>query len=75
MYIHPVQIIIILAITVMLLVARMAYASRRSQLANQPQDRELEGLADVKGRVQVLERIVTDKEHSLSREIEQLRDR
>ena len=75
MYIHPVQIIIILAITVMLLVARMAYASRRSRLANGAQDRELEGLADVKGRVQVLERIVTDKEHSLSREIEQLRDR
>lgn len=75
MYIHPVQIILLLVITVMLMVARMAYATRRSQMANQTQGPEPEGLADIKGRVRVLERIVTDEEHSLSREIEQLRDR
>ena len=73
MYIHPVQIIIILVIALVLLAARMVYSSRR--LSSEPKVGGAEDLREVKGRVEVLERIVTDKEHSLSREIEQLRDR
>ena len=73
MYIHPVQIIIFLVAALVLLAARMAYSSRR--LASEPKVGGAEDFREVKGRVEVLERIVTDKEHSLSREIEQLRGR
>lgn len=74
MYIHPVQLIILLVIALAVVGARLAYVSRQRRLEPKPDGRDEQELSEVKGRVQVLERIVTDKEHSLSREIEQLRN-
>jgi len=74
MYIHPVQIIIVLLIMVTLLGGAALLSARKRRLAGAPDEGRVQEIESVKERVQVLERIVTDKEHSLSREIERLRD-
>jgi len=54
--------------------ARIRYSSRRPA-EGQETLRMREEMRALKERIQVLERIATDKESALEREIEQLRDR
>jgi uncharacterized protein YlxW (UPF0749 family) len=80
-----VLIIVAMAFGMTIIVKRMEFAQReqrlrRSQSENAPavdaENRRLrEEVSELKERLHVLERIATDKEHSLSREIESLRDR
>ena len=74
MYLHPVQIIIVLTLVVAGLIARnlLLSAKRRKAERHPLADPEL---ASVSERVKVLERIVTDRNHSLALEIDELRHR
>lgn len=80
-----VLIIVAMAFGMTIIVKRMEFAQReqklrRSGLERSPErdaenKRLREEVSDLKERLQVLERIATDKENSLTREIESLRDR
>ena len=73
MYIHPVQIIILLCVMLALMTVSMVHMrcrDKRTKLAGHADNAEA---LQIKERLQVLERIDTDKENSLSREIESLR--
>jgi len=55
---------------------RIAFTSDHDQARTQTENQRLrEEVSDLKERLKVLERITVDKENSLSREIESLRDR
>ena len=70
--------IIIVMIVMVAIVLKSRYASlgRQRASAEDPEAMRLrEEVRTLKERIAVLERIATEKEHSLEREIEQLRDR
>lgn len=74
------MVVIIVAITAGVSIVKMKYGVRdRSGDGPQVDDRENEKLRDevkvLKDRLAVLERITIEKENSLEREIEQLRDK
>ena len=75
MYIHPVQIIILLSVALTLALGSIVYARRREQRRLAVPGAAADEKQQIKERPQVLERIATEKENSLSREIEELRDR
>ncbi len=78
---NPFEMVAIIVIAVMAAtVLKARYSHRRHDAAIEPAERaETLRLKDevkqLKERLHVLERIATDKENSLSREIEELRDR
>lgn len=60
--------------------ARYGYGRRRDHVEANPQERAenlqlREEVKELKERIKVLERITVEKENSLSRQIEELRDR
>ena len=70
--------IIIVAIVMFALVLKSRYTSiaRRKAAGDDPEAQRLrEEVRTLKDRIAVLERIATDKESTLEREIERLRDR
>jgi len=70
--------IIIVMIVMVAIVLKSRYASvgRQRAAAEDPEAMRLrEEVKTLKERIAVLERIATDKEHTLEREIERLRDR
>jgi hypothetical protein len=74
-YIHPVQIIILLILAVVVLAGGMIHLRRREKLTALAAAGGDHEARQIKERLQVLERIATDKGNSLAREIEELRDR
>ena len=78
---NPFEMVAIIVVAVMIAsVLRAKYSGRRREEGIDPAERaETLRLKDevkqLKERLHVLERIATDKENSLSREIEELRDR
>ncbi len=80
---NPFEMVAIIVVAVMLAsVLRAKYGHRRGEAADgeTPQERAenlrlREEVKDLKERIHVLERIAVEKEDTLSREIEQLRDR
>jgi hypothetical protein len=66
--------IVIVVMIASIFKARIRYSARHSKQGPETQ-RMREEIHTLKERIQVLERIATDKETSLEREIEQLRDR
>ena len=72
------MVVVIVAIVMFASVMRARYAGKRREkaAADDPEIlRSREEVRALKERIAVLERIATDKESSLEREIEQLRDR
>ena len=68
--------IVLIAMIGAVLKARFRSEARRVRAADDPEGIRLkEEVKVLRERVQVLERIVTDKESQLDREIERLRDR
>jgi len=68
--------IILATVAMTLITTRGRLRHSRTALDQPPRDPALEGQVDeLKERIRVLERITVDKENSLSREIESLRDR
>ena len=79
---NPFEMVAVIVVAVMIAsVLRAKYGhSRRGQIDADPQQqaenlRLREEVAELKERLKVLERITVDKENSLSRQIEELRDR
>jgi len=79
---NPFEMVAVIVVAVMVAsVLRAKYGhSRRRGIAADPQEqaetlRLREEVKTLKERLQVLERITIDKENSLSRQIEELRDR
>jgi hypothetical protein len=79
---NPFEMVAVIVVAVMIAsVLRTKYGhSRRGRIENEPQQqaenlRLREEVAELKERLKVLERITVDKENSLSRQIEELRDR
>ena len=80
---NPFEMVAIIVVSVMVasvLRAKYGHSRRRDGIAANPQDqaenlRLREEVKALKDRLQVLERITIEKENSLSREIEDLRDR
>ena len=79
---NPFEMVAIIVVAVMIAsVLRAKYTGRRGGHAElSPQDRAetlrlREEVKDLKERIKVLERITVEKENSLAREIEELRDR
>jgi tetrahydromethanopterin S-methyltransferase subunit B len=66
--------IIIVVMIASIFKARFRYSARQHRDGPETQ-RMREEISTLKERIHVLERIVTDKESALEREIEQLRDR
>ena len=73
MYIHPVQIIILLCVMLALMAVSMVHMRRRDKRTKLAGPADNAEALQIKERLEVLERIATDKENSLSREIEALR--
>ena len=73
------MVVIIVAIVMFASVMRAKYGTRRSRDRVPSEDPEAlrlkEEVRTLRERIQVLERIATDRESTLEREIEQLRDR
>ena len=74
------MVVLIVAIVMITSVMRAKYSHRHRSIESDPADRvETLRLKDevkqLKERIHVLERIATDKESTLSRQIEELRDR
>ncbi len=75
------MIVAIVAIVMFASVLRARYSSRRHQLESGNPAEQAETLRlrdevkDLKERIKVLERITVEKENSLSKQIEELRDR
>ena len=74
------MVVLIVAIVMIAGVVRARYSSRRDRDDGEPVERAetmrlREEVKMLKERLHVLERITTEKESSLSREIEELRDR
>jgi hypothetical protein len=76
---NPFQMVVLIVLITMIAgVMKARYSHNKAQLQgeNDPEKIRLkEELAQLKERMAVLERITVEKENSLSREIEQLRDR
>ena len=72
MYIHPVQIIILLCVMLALMTVSMVHMRRRDKRTKLTGHADNAEARQIKERLAVLERIATDKENSLSREIEAL---
>ena len=79
---NPFEMVAIIVVAVMIAsVLRAKYGhSRRRHIEGDPQEqaenlRLRQEVAELKERLKVLERITVDKENSLSRQIEELRDR
>ena len=79
---NPFEMVAIIVVAVMIAsVLRSKYGhARRDRIEGEPQQqaenlRLREEVAELKERLKVLERITVDKENSLSRQIEELRDR
>lgn len=78
---NPFEMVAIIVVAVMIAsVLRAKYGHRRrdGEIAPQEQAENLrlrEEVRELKERLKVLERIAVDKENSLAREIDQLRDR
>lgn len=77
---NPFEMVAVIVVAVMIASVLRAKYSRRSEVAADPQERaETLRLRDevkqLKERLQVLERIATDRENTLARQIEELRDR
>lgn len=71
-------VIIIVAIVMIASVIKARAAGRASRSSDEEHGENLrlrEEVKQLKERIQVLERIATDRENSLAREIEELRDR
>ena len=75
MYIHPVQIIILLCVMLVLMAGSMVHARRRDKRTQLAVNGDNAEGRQIKQRLEVLERIATDRENTLSREIEALRHR
>lgn len=78
---NPFEMVAIIVVAVMIAsVLRAKYSGRRGEGENTPQERaetlrlreEVQGLKD---RIKVLERITVEKENSLAKQIDELRDR
>ncbi|MBA3676183.1 MAG: hypothetical protein H0W74_02110 [Sphingosinicella sp.] len=75
------MVVIIVAITAVASIARLKYGVRRDKHGNEhfadnkENDRLRDEVKALKERLAVIERITIEKENSLEREIEQLRDR
>jgi hypothetical protein len=78
---NPFEMVAIIVVAVMIasvLRAKYGHRSRGGEIAPQEQAENLrlrEEVRELKERLKVLERIAVDKENSLAREIDQLRDR
>jgi hypothetical protein len=78
---NPFEMVAIIVVAVMIasvLRAKYGHRSRDGEIAPQEQGENLrlrEEVRELKERLKVLERIAVDKENSLAREIDQLRDR
>jgi Tfp pilus assembly protein PilN len=73
-----VAVIVVAVMLASVLRAKFGYSRRSGRIAPQEQAENLrlrEEVKELKERLHVLERIATDKESSLAREIEDLRDR
>lgn len=73
------MVVLIVAIVMIAGVLRSRHAHRRPQVEDDPADRVetirlRDEVSQLKERIHVLERIATDKENTLSRQIEELRD-
>lgn len=78
---NPFEMVAIIVVAVMIAsVMRAKYSGRSDERAVSPKDsaenmRLREEVKELKERLHVLERIATDRENSLAREIDELRDR
>ena len=78
--INPFEMVVLIVAIVMIAgVLRSRHAHRRPQVEDDPADRVetirlRDEVSQLKERIHVLERIATDKENTLSRQIEELRD-
>ena len=78
---NPFEMVAIIVVAVMIAsVVRAKYLRRDRDEENGPQERAetlrlREEVKDLKERIKVLERITVEKENSLSKQIEELRDR
>ena len=77
---NPFEMVAVIVVAVMIASVLRAKYSRRSEVTADPQERaETLRLRDevkqLKERLHVLERIATDRENSVARQIEELRDR
>lgn len=77
---NPFEMVAIIVVAVMIAsVLRAKYGHRRDREADPAEQSEKlrlrEEVKELKERIQVLERIATDRENSLARQIEELRDR
>ena len=78
---NPFEMVAIIVVTVMIAsVLRAKYSHRRRDVESDPVEkvetlRLKDEVKQLKERIHVLERIATDKESTLSRQIEELRDR
>ena len=78
---NPFEMVAIIVVAVMIAsVLRARYQSRGSDGEASPQERAeslrlREEVKELKDRIKVLERITVEKENSLSKQIEELRDR
>ena len=78
---NPFEMVAIIVVAVMIAsVLRAKYSSRHDAVGQSPEDkaenlRLREEVKELKERLKVLERITVDKENSLAKEIESLRDR
>jgi uncharacterized protein YlxW (UPF0749 family) len=77
---NPFEMVAIIVVAVMIASVLRAKYSDRGRRERDPQEhseniRLREEVKELKERIHVLERIATDRENSLSREIEELRDR
>jgi hypothetical protein len=71
-----VVLIVLIVMTAAVLKARYRHGEARIQTGDDPETlRMREELKTLKERIAVLERIATDRENSLARQIEELRDR
>ncbi len=73
------MVVLIVAIVMIAGVLRSRHAHRRPDVEDDPADRVetirlRDEVSQLKERIHVLERIATDKENTLSRQIEELRD-
>ena len=80
MRMHPFEFVLLILLMVFaftLLKNRMGVRHREHQPAEDSQEtlRLREEVAELKERIKVLERITVDKENTLARQIEELRDR
>lgn len=80
---NPFEMVVIIVAIVMIasvIKARQGHSRRSGAIDSEPQERVenqrlREEVSELKERIKVLERITVDKENSLARQIDELRDR